>query len=76
MMVSRGKRKSGLASGESRESALALPAGLACEGSRFSLLLQVEFVLSKQSEKKIPQSFRGLVLFLRSISAARKMLRA
>jgi len=71
MMVSTGKRKSGLAS----ESALALPAGLACEGSRFSLLLPVEFILGKQSEKKIPQSFRGLVLLLRSISAARKMLR-
>src|SRR5437867_6265723 len=52
MMMSTGNRKSGLASGESRESALALPAGLACEGSRFNLLLPVEFILSKQSDRE------------------------
>jgi len=51
-MVSTGKRKSGLASGESRESVLALRAGLACEGSRFSFLLQVEFILGRLSERE------------------------
>jgi len=34
------------------------------KGPVFAFLLQVEFILGKQSEKKIPQSFRGLVLFL------------
>src|SRR6266700_2538380 len=52
MMVSTGNSKSGLASDESRESVLALPAGLACEGSRFSFLLQVEFILGRLSERE------------------------